>query len=187
MAAWRLEGFREWLETLLGPLLVYDVAEGEPDPPPSPSAPQDRAPRAPRPPDPPAETAIPDWWDEAPSWTPADLERVMAQPLSYDADTIAMERIPMPEIQFTNRHQPGLDPAAVYGRGALVAPVADLWAVRSIHDIVFIKGLPGIQTSAPRSSLMRVWPQCSGRPNVVTGLLPEALTGLRVGLPEPGD
>ena len=88
---------------------------------------------------------------------------------------------------YSDRDQPGLDPGQIYGRGVLVPPVSDCWTVGGTPDAITLRGLPGIQTASPRSSLLRVFPRGGERPNVVTGLLPEALAGPRWFGLEPGD
>ncbi len=134
VAAWRLDGFREWLEGLLGELTVYTVGD-VPDPPPN-------APRAERPKEPPPlKTAEPEpawadeppaWADDDPGWAPdaftpemADLERWAA------SDFIArhLEDTAVTEMQFSDRDQLGLDPETLYtraGRSPLVDPISDL-------------------------------------------------------------
>jgi hypothetical protein len=61
---WRLEEFRPWLEELLGPLAVYEVADLPQPPPPHPSAP------APTPPPfAPADGDLPGAEPDDPGWT----------------------------------------------------------------------------------------------------------------------
>ena len=177
-AAWRLDGLREWLETRLGPLLVYSV---DTDPSPNPSARQAAA--RPQTPDSPAEPMPADsgpWWDDdVPDWSPADLERVMAEPDGYDVETL--ERDDMRQMQFSDRDQPGLDPSAAYRRGMLEPPCSDQWSIRMPDDLpIKIRSRPGARTQMPRSAL--VWP---GTPSPVpfvadasrTALLPDGAGG----------
>lgn len=177
----------DWLTARLG-VLAWCHDGREPDPPPSPSAPQDRAPRVLRTPDPPAEPVIPDWWDEAPPWSLADMERAMAEPDGYDADTIALEHDDMPEPAELPE-QPCLDPGAVCRRGALVSPLSDEWTIRMPgRPPIQVRGLPGIQTEMPRSRLSWVWPLTPPNPrNFGTVLIPDAQARPWLGLPEPGD
>ena len=174
----------EWLTARLG-ALAWCHDGHDPDPPPSPSAPQNRAPHAPRPSDPPAEPVIPDWWDDAPPWSPSDMERAMAEPDGYDVDLFTPEHDDMPELP----EQARLNPAAVYRRGHLVAPQSDLWTIRVPgQPPIEVRGLPGIKMDWPRSSLSWVWPL--GSPvagNIGTALIPDAQARPWIGLHEPGD
>ena len=193
VSADRLDGFRDWLEGLLGPLAAY-TAQDQPDPPPSPFAPVDRAPRPP--PDVPADP-VPAWPDD-PGWQPD------AQPADLDAagrwaDALAGRPYPTPvtedaaltEMQFTNRDQVGLDPGQVYGRGMMEAPCADEWSIKVAGELpIRIRGRPGALTEAPRLTLL--WPgplpsirratDCSA-----AALLPDAIASPAQFMAEPGD
>ena len=95
----------------------------------------------------------------------------------------------MNEMHFIDRDQPGLDPGQVYGRGALAPPVTDQWLIRRTgKPPIQVRGLPGIETTMPRSRVVWVWPPASQiAGNIGTALLPDAMAGIRIGLPEPGD
>ena len=179
----------EWLTARLG-ALAWCHTGADSDPPPSPSATQD-VPR-PQPPDPPAKPM--------PVWD--DMERLMAAPdhLDPQSDILEQERAPMPEMPiadpspgmvFTDRDQPGLDPAAVYGRGALEAPWSEEFAIPVPGELpIRVRGRPGVITGAPRLTLLQAWAPPAARPGVdcsAAALLTDAMSDVRRARPEPGD
>ena len=199
----RLDGFREWLENQLGPLAAYAVGDVPPNPATEPPSSAQLRTEAPGPsaddlarwekqftdePDMPPEP--PSWLDDAPPWSPTDMERVMAVPDGYSQADI-MEHTRMPEMQSSDSDQPGLDPARVYRRGLLEPPCADQFTIRQPGQLpIVVRGRPGALTQALRSAL--IWP---GTPSPVPftqdcsrwALLPDVVVDVRRIRPEPGD
>ncbi len=174
----------EWLASRLGALAWCHDGDGtDPPSPPNPSARQD-APRS----EPPTSPAEPPWHD-VPAWSADDVARFTCEP-EHHSD-LTEQSMPEPEMRFTGQDQPGLDPAAVYRRGALEPPHADQWTIRQPSALpIAIRSRPGARTQMPRAAL--VWP---GVPPAVrfepdasrVALLPEHLADVRRTLPEPGD
>ncbi len=174
-----------WLAGRLGALAWCHP--DQPEPPPSPSA----TPPA-RPEVPPGTSVVqelvmataeadepPPEWDGDPGWQPEAWHDLDPNEVRMFDDDDAWLR---PEAAL-------LEPGLVYGRGALVTPTSDEWTIRRPgKPPIQVRGLPGIETTMPRSRLAWVWPKGSAiAGNFATGLIPDALAGPRIGLPEPGD
>ena len=183
VTASRSDGFREWLTRLLGELVVYTVSEPAPDL-------LSDAPRPSSSPEPPSrpveqEPLLADFlvstWAEIPGWQQSNA--VAADQLDPErceaphADLSAMEAATMPELQFSDRDEVGLDPGAVYGHGVLERPSADNLLITDPGEWpIHIRGHPRAPTQMPRFTL--IWPA----PRLL-----DSLSGGRWCGPEPGD